>query len=117
MAEAELDEEIRGLQAEDDIRGCSASQFFAMGTEQALQQMSGMQRELTKNVETQHRPAAVTPVHVLEEGEGGEEHLGDQRRRVASRQKLQPAATRGFRSVLFVSSNATEGDGDELNTP
>ena len=89
LVEAALDLEIRGLQAGDGRRGSDASQsiwccfdaaifqqFLAMGTEQAMQQISAMYREFSKSFEAQHQTAPITPVHVSQrkiENEGGEE--------------------------------------------
>ena len=74
VAEAELDEEIRGLQAGDERRGSSASQahgccldagllqqFVTMGAEQAMLQLSVLHGELRKIFEVQRQPAPVTP--------------------------------------------------------
>ena len=91
-----MDLEIRGLQAGDGRRGSNASQsngccfdatisqqFLAMGTEQAVQQISAMYRQFSKSFETQRQTAPVTPVHVSQRkigDEGGEENEEEQRK-------------------------------------
>ena len=73
VAEAELDEEIRGLQAGEERRDSSASQlsgccmdptfFLTSGADLARQQIMFLQNEFEKTYGAQHRPAPVTPVH------------------------------------------------------
>ena len=119
LAEAELDLEIRELQARDEWWGSSASQsngccfdatifqqFFAMGTAQALQQMSAMQRELGNSCETQHQPAPVTlvpvtpvPVTLVHFPEEGDEN---EKRVVTSDFQCQSVAMKGFCLFLML---------------
>ena len=106
LAEAELDEEIRNLEAEEERRGSGASQsngccfdptvveqLITMGATQAWQQIQILQGEFSKRFEVQHRPAPATPVHIPEGGEGGDEEEEEQRKRAASRQ-TDPASAR-----------------------
>ena len=97
---AELAEVIRGLQVGDESRGSCASQscmvehFITMGAAQARQQLAFVQGEVNRVYGGQHQPAPATPVHVREEGEGGDENEEEQRRRAASQQMCQPAQER-----------------------
>ena len=102
-AEAELDEEIRILQPGDERRNSCASksngcfdpaeveQFITMGETQAWQQPAFIQGELSRVFGVQLQPAPATPVHVPEEGEGGDENEEEQRKRPARSQMGQPA--------------------------
>ena len=72
----------------------------------------------------QHQPGPATPGARVKREEGGDEHEEEQRRRAASRQMGEPALggrNEGFRGSVFdpskLSRNASEGDGDELNSP
>ena len=86
VAEAELDEEFKGLQAADERGGSSASKstgccmgptflrsFLTPGADLAWQQLVLLQSEVGKTHGAQHQPAPVTPVHFLEAGEENEE--------------------------------------------
>ena len=115
MAEAELDEEIRGLLAGDERRGSSASeahgcrfdagllqQFVTMGAEQAMQHLSVFHGEPSKVFEVQHQPTPV-PVRVPR---GKEEEEGRKMRNEMDHQcqdhQCQGAAMKGFWLVLFL---------------
>ena len=106
LAEAELDEESRNLEAGEERRASCASQpnrccfdptvveqLITMGATHPWQQMQILQGELSKRLEVQHRPAPATPVHIPEGGEGGDEDEEEQRKRAASRQ-TGPASAR-----------------------
>ena len=91
LVEAELDMEIRSLQAGYERIGSDASQsneccmdpaflhgFLTSGADIVRQQMAILQSEFGKTHGMQHQPAPVTPVHVSDEG--GEENEEDQRK-------------------------------------
>ena len=102
VAEAELDEEIRGVQAGGERRGSSAAQAhgccFDAGLShqrKAMQQLSVLHGELSNTK---------VPQGKVEE-EGGEGNEEEQRRRAASREhghQCQGAAMEGFLLVLFL---------------
>ena len=97
MAEAELDEEIRGLQAGDGRRGSNASQsngcgmdptflhsFFTSGADLARQQLMFPKSECGKTHGAQHQQA-------MSPQEKEEKKMRRKRRRAMSRQMGKPA--------------------------
>ena len=114
VAEAELDEKIRGLQAGDERRGSSAPQssgccmdlaflqhFLTSRADLARQQLVLLQTEFGKTYGTQHQPAPVTLVHVLEGGEENDEE--ELRRRAASGENGPPVV--GSRNERFLAGS------------
>ena len=105
LSEAEVDLQIRALQAGEGRRGsnvfqsngsCFDAVIVAMGSEKAWQQLSLIQGELSKRFEVRHRLAPVTPVHVPKghsaaEGEGDE---CDEEQRKSAGREFGPLAPR-----------------------
>ena len=134
VAKAELDVEIRGLQAGDEKRGGTSQSnvccmdpaflqhFLTPATALAIQQLVLLQTEFGKKYVTQHHLAPVTPVHVPE---GGEENDEEQKRRAASRDngpRVPGGRDEGFSAGSLVDTsmppmNTDEGDGDEFGSP
>ena len=83
LVEAEVDLELRGLQAGDERRGSSASQsngccmdpaflhsFLTSGAEMDRQQLALLLNEFGKTCGMQNQPAPVNPVHVSKKESG-----------------------------------------------
>ena len=113
-AEAELNEEIRILQAGDERRNCCTSQsnvccfdpavveqLVTVGVAQPWQQLAFIQGEISTVYGVQHQPAPATLVHVPEE----EKEETKMRRSRGEEQRaakwVNQAAMRGFRVALF----------------
>ena len=94
MADVELNEEIRNLQAGDERRGSCALQsngcsfdpavvlepYITMGATRAWRQLSLIQAELSRVLGVQQHQVPATLVHMPERGGRGDENEEEQRR-------------------------------------